>query len=298
MAILLAILLTILCSLDICLHVASVYIFYFIYKVGISRIKNVFFINLSISEIFISALIVCEEVLDMMEGVESTDGISVAGPSSREVKLHISLYVAFLSHFLHMLLITADRVANHVYHLPQHHRHASDDTAKLCVAISWTTEGGLLLFLLLYWETENRFNYYQVFTDYVLPIVGGLYLLFCVATSAYTRSNGQKRSAPHRRRTTRTSAILHHYGRSSVCISALLRNSFIVCVVLPTLVLLMVKQTLLSEASAMDINKFFYAVDFLVDAVIRILVDPVTRKITLWKFCGTQSPPSSKKYSL
>ena len=62
--------------------------------------------------------------------------------------------------------------------------------------------------------------------------------------------------------------------------------------------LLMVKQTLLSEASAMDINKFFYAVDFLVDAVIRILVDPVTRKITLWKFCGRQSPPSSKKYSL
>ena len=243
--------------------------------------QTTFFINLSVSSMFISAIIVCEEALDLTAGSVSLPEHFNAGHPGSDVKetLHLALYITFLSYFLNMLLIIADRLAVYMYALPSPCRmYSTDESAKTCVAISWMTTGCMFVVLILYSELVNPFDCNEVFTAFILPIINGSYLVFGTCTYILYGYMQNLRNP--------VSSIWHHFHHSSVFIGVLLITSSIACNAIPTLVILFVKQKLIIEYPLLDIIKFLYAVEFLVDAVICICVHPTPRRMLLRKLCG------------
>ena len=262
-------------------HFVGSYLLICLYKSGAKTVQQTYLINLSLTEILASLIMLLEDGLHFIP----FDNSILTEINRTEKYFYIVIYVTFCVYYWDMILITADRLAATILHM-KYPLYWDKGKAMNAVIGTWTVAIVTCIAVSIAYKF-TKFNFKKIFTNYVHSIFIFSFMLFVVYTYSYIfhkYKQSRRRPSVYTQNNGRLQSVCGIFCNSKFYITILLVGTFILFMVVPNLIYLFCDLSRSYDTHTVkDIVKIFYQFSFLSDACVYIFMQPAVRATLLTK---------------
>ena len=256
------------------------------YRNGKKTVQQMFIINLSLTELSASIVMLLEEVPELIPLDVSVSRVI----ETISEYIYVIIYVIFCLYYISMVYITMDRflgiLLNFKYPL-----YWNRTKTRYLLTTTWLVSIITCIAVCVVYSQE-KVDYRLFFTKYIHSVFNFGFIALIVVTYSYIIRKFRKRATTslHINFTDQQPQTLcNMICKEKFYVCFLLVTSFILFMVIPNLFYLFYDLSA-SKHQLKDEVKVFYQISFLSDAIIYIFMQPSVRRL-LWKRLGVNKRP-------
>ena len=271
--------------LNLILHSIGTFLLIKIYRNYKETIEMLHLINLSVTELLGSIIILLDEGAELIYSTIDIPPNVIILLKEVDSYLYIVIYVIFCVYYMGMIYIIFDKLMVVLLNL-RYPVYWNGTKSRYLLSITWLAAVMICVTICIACKFGS-FNYQVFFTEYLSPIFNFSFVIFAVCTYVYLfHKYRQTRMVPfHDRRRMRKEDrqnMWQDFRNSRFYISVLLIISFLIFIVIPDLIYLFHGWAGKERShAAKDAIKVSFQLSFVSDAVIHILMQPDVRMFCL-----------------